>query len=348
MTIFEERRKKVLARAKGRKVVAATGANVFYLTDFCGAAHAIVLPDRTVLVTSKMEGNRARAEGHEVEVIAVGRGTEARAAVLKELGRGEVVTDEAAGLGSSSRFKASPELFLSARRVKDEVEIARITAASKVLDKIFRVLEKEIRPGRTEWQIAAEVMRVAIENETTPISDDLTLSPTIIASGEHAAFPHVELSSRKVKKGEFLLADIFFRYKGYNSDATRTFAVGTVSGEMKRNYGVVLEAQAAAMAAIRTGAVCGDVNEAAVSVLRKHKLDRYLTHSIGHGVGVDIHEMPGIFKGNPAKLLMNDVVTDEPGVYFKGRYGIRIEDTVVVDAKPKLLTRYTKELVSVG
>ncbi|HEV2225970.1 MAG TPA: M24 family metallopeptidase, partial [Nitrososphaerales archaeon] len=138
------------------------------------------------------------------------------------------------------------------------------------------------------------------------------------------------------------------RFEGYNSDSTRTFAIGTPSAETKRNYSVVRDAQETALEVATTGSVCSDMNEAAVSVLRKNKLDRFLNHSVGHGVGIDINEFPSISKGNKAKLLENDVVTDEPGVYIPGKYGIRIEDTLVVGRRPELLTKFTKELITCG
>jgi len=144
------------------------------------------------------------------------------------------------------------------------------------------------------------------------------------------------------------VADIFFRYKGYNSDETRTFAVGTATAQMKKDYAAVLEAQEDAMKLVREGTVCEDVHFEAVKTLEKHKVAKYLNHSVGHGVGIDIHELPGIGRGSKTKLKKNDVVTGEPGIYFPGKYGIRIEDTVRVDGKPIILTRYTRELVVTG
>jgi Xaa-Pro aminopeptidase len=346
--IYAKRRERLLGLAKGRHVVAATSANMFYVTDFCGGGIAIVEPDRTVVVTSIMEADTAKQVGNEVEVVAVKRGKDIPAAVAKHLGRGDVLIDDDSQFRRSKRFTRKPDVFLEARRVKDDEEMRRITKASKVLDEIFASLQAEIRSGRTEWEVAAEVMRQATLGETVPTAFDASLFPTIIASGPNGALPHAGVSSRKIRRGDFVVADIFFRYAGYNSDATRTYAVGGVTGEMRRSYEAVLESQEAALEKIRVGEVCGDVNEAAVSVLRKHHLERYLTHSIGHGVGIDIHELPSISKGNKKALLKNDVVTDEPGVYFKGRYGIRIEDTVRVDAKPVPLTRYTRDLVIVG
>jgi Xaa-Pro aminopeptidase len=142
--------------------------------------------------------------------------------------------------------------------------------------------------------------------------------------------------------------DIFFRYAGYNSDATRTFAIGAPSAEMKRNYSAVKEAQEEALAMAREGVVCEQMNEAAVRVLRRHGVEKYLNHGVGHGVGIDIHELPSIAKGSRTRLGRNDVITDEPGVYLRGRYGIRIEDTLVVGRRPEVLTRFTKELVTCG
>ena len=348
MTIYGERRKRLLSLAKGKQVVAMTGANLFYLTDFWGGGAAIVRPDRTVVITSPLEEDRASELGQEVEVVVVKGWKLIRAALARHLERGPVVIDDDSAFRGSKRFTRRADLFLEARRVKDEVEVERIEKASKGLDRIYEALTEQLRPGRTEWQVAAEVMKVATANELTPSGSDSALSPTIVASGPNGALPHSELTARRVKEGDFVVLDIFFRYRGYNSDETRTFAVGSATAEMKRNYATVLEAQESALDTIREGTVCEDVHMAAVRVLRKAGVEKYLNHSVGHGVGIDIHEMPPISKGSKSRLLENDVVTDEPGIYFPGRYGIRIEDTVKTGRKPILLTRFTKELLTVG
>jgi Xaa-Pro aminopeptidase/Xaa-Pro dipeptidase len=206
----------------------------------------------------------------------------------------------------------------------------------------------EIRPSRSERDIAAEAVKIAISSGLTMSGSDSALSPIIVASGPNGALPHGELGDRKVKSGDMVVADIFFRFRGYNSDETRTFSVGTPSAEARRHYGAVLDAQEAALEAMKPGARCARVNEAAVACLRRHGVDKYLNHSIGHGVGIDIHESPAISRTSTDHLKLGHVVTDEPGVYFPGKYGIRIEDTLVVGKKPLVLTHYTKELVSVG
>ena len=348
MTIYAERRKRLLSLAKGKQVVALTGANMYYLTDFWGGGAAVVRPDRTVVITTPLEQDRAKELGHEVEVIIVKGWKLVQEALQKELGKRAAVVDDDSSFAGSKLVSKRADLFLEARRVKDETEIKRIEMASRGLDRIFEALTSELRPGRTEWDVAAEVMKVATANELTPSGSDSALSPTIVASGPNGALPHSELTGRKIKRGDFVVADIFFRYQGYNSDETRTFAVGSATTEMKKNYATVLDAQETALDTIREGTVCEDVHMAAVEVLRKAGVEKYLNHSIGHGVGIDIHEMPPVSKGSKTKLLMNDVVTDEPGIYFPGRYGIRIEDTVKTGRKPVLLTKFTKELLVVG
>lgn len=348
MSVFSGRRKKALSLASGKQVVAATGANIFWLTDFWGEGAAIVFEDRTVVVTSRLEEQRALNRGREVEVVAVGRWADIPETVGRLVDRRTAVVDDDVGYRRFENFNLDRSLFLEARRTKDEVELDRIAKASRGLDRIFEVLRLEIRPGRSEWEVAAEVMKQATLDGLTPSGSDSALSPTIIASGENGALPHCELTDRRIREGDFVVADIFFRYQGYNSDETRTFAVGNVGGEMKRNYGTVLEAQEDALELIRDGTPCKDVNDRAVETLRKHRLDKYLNHSIGHGVGIDIHEFPRINKDSKETLAMNDVVTDEPGAYFKGKYGIRIEDTVKTGRKPLLLTRFTKEMLTVG
>ena len=347
MTVYAQRRRRLLALAKGKHVAVMTAQNLFWLTSFFGGGAAIVHPDKTVVITTPLEADRAGELCQEAEVVIVKKWGDVPKEIERELEKGSVVVDGNEGF-KSARFHENPQLFLEARRVKDPQEIELIRKACAGTDRAYEALEQELKPGKTEWQLAAGVMKVALERGMTPSNSDSSLGPVIIASGPHGAFGHSELSSRRLEKGDFVVADLFFRYQGYNSDETRTFAIGTVSSEMKRHYAVVKEAQAAALEAAREGTACGEVNEAAVGVLRRNRMDRLLNHSIGHGVGIDIHEMPRIQKGNSAKLVRNDVITDEPGVYLPGHFGVRIEDTLVVGKRPEVLTRFTKDLVTCG
>ncbi len=325
-----------------------TPANVFWLTGFWGGGAAIALLDRTVVVTSPLEAQRAKETGEEVEVVVVKRWMDAPAALMKRLGRRAVVVDDDSLLRGKGRVKQAQGLFLEARRTKDAEEVDRISRASAALDRIFGEMPNLLRPRRTELEVAADVMKLATAQGLTPSGSDSALSPIIVASGENGALPHSELTSRRMRTGDAVVVDIFFRFKGYNSDSTRTFAVGDASPALKKSYRAVAEAQEAALDAAKIGAVCEDVHMAAVDVLKRRGLDRYLNHSVGHGVGIDIHELPSIAKGSTARLAAGDVVTDEPGVYLPGKYGVRIEDTLVIKKKPEVLTRFTKDLVVCG
>ena len=348
MSVYSARRKKLLEKAGKGSVAVATPANLFWLTGFWGGGVGAVKDDRTVVITSLLEAGRAAEQGNEVEVVTVKMMQELVPALSRALGKGKATVDDDSLMRGDPSFKRDPNIFLGARRVKDEEELRRIARASAGLDKIFRALETEVKPGRTEWQVASEVMRLATELGMTPTGSDTALSPTIIASGENGALPHSELTGRRLKEGDFVVADIFFRSDGYHSDSTRTFAVGGATAEMKRHYEAVREAQEAALGQALEGEECESVHEEAVKVLKRRGMEKLLNHSVGHGVGIDIHELPRVSRGNKEKLLRNDVITDEPGVYLPGKFGVRIEDTLVIGRTPKVLTRYTKELVTCG
>jgi Xaa-Pro aminopeptidase len=347
LTVYAQRRMRLLSLARGKQVLAMMPANKFWLTDFWGAGAAIVLSDRTVVITSPLEADRARETGKEVEVVVAKGSKDIPAALVRRLEGGKVMADDGSGLPLKGRLVSRPRAYLEARRTKDDEEVRRIRAASKALDSIFRRLTGFLRPGMTEWEAASEIMRLATEMRLTPCQEG-SLSPVIIASARNGALPHSELSSRKMKNGDMVVADIFFRSEGYFSDATRTFSIGTASAEAKRNYAAVKEAQEAALDMAKEGARCEDVHSAAVDVLRRRGVEKYLNHSVGHGVGIDIHELPRVAEGERTRLAKNDVITDEPGVYFRGNYGIRIEDTLLIGKKTEVFTKFTKDLVACG
>jgi Xaa-Pro aminopeptidase len=156
--------------------------------------------------------------------------------------------------------------------------------------------------------------------------------PTIIASGARSALPHGRASGQPIRRGGFVVCDFGVILSGYCSDQTRTVWVGPVSEKARRAYEAVREAQQAAGDAVRPGATTGEVDAAARKVLRKAGLAQYFTHSTGHGVGLEIHEAPRVADGQTEILRPGMVITIEPGVYFPGEWGIRIEDMVAVTA----------------
>lgn len=211
------------------------------------------------------------------------------------------------------------------RRVKDEDELAIIVEAALIGCKLFEHILGFIRPGVLEIEVAAE-----LEHQARLLGAAGMSFETIVASGLRSAFPHGHATSAPLPRKGFLTLDFGVILNGYCSDMTRTVYLGTPKAEERSTYNFVLEAQEAAVAAVASGAVCGQVDEAARAVLRREDLAEAFSHSTGHGVGLEIHEQPRIGAGQTTRLMSGMVVTIEPGVYLPGKFGIRIEDMVAV------------------
>jgi Xaa-Pro aminopeptidase len=342
LSIFDKRRERLLSLASGfDTVIVANPKNLFYLTDFWGGGIGIVGADQTVIVTSVMEEQRATETSKGAQVLPT-KGMAAAYEMVKKRAKGKVLIDQ-----YDHKLKGSIDeaLFLEARRKKDAEEVHRIKEGSKRVEKLYQLLEREIRPGRTELEIAAGVMWLATAEGLSPLAAEGSLSPIIIASGPNAALPHAELTDRKVKAGDMVVADIFFRYRGYCTDCTRTYGVGRVSKERRDGYQAVLEAQLEGIELTKKGARSKDVHAGVSGVLKKQGFEKYFTHGTGHGVGIDIHERPSIGGASEDLLADGDVVTVEPGIYIPGEYGVRIEDTLALGRSSKVLFSYTKELL---
>jgi Xaa-Pro aminopeptidase len=239
------------------------------------------------------------------------------------------------------RLRSAPPLVERARMVKDSTEIARIRRAVELGARLFRIARQKIRPGVSEVEVAA-----AMEYEARCSGAEGMSFPTILASGTRSAVVHGRASSAHIPRSGFVVCDFGVILAGYCSDRTRTVHVGRCSREARQLYEAVLEAQQAAIAAVRPGAAAAEVDSAARRVLRKRKLARYFTHSTGHGLGLEIHEAPRLAAGQAQKLEPGMVITIEPGVYVPGKWGVRIEDVVVVTSSGcEVLTPTDKELV---
>jgi Xaa-Pro aminopeptidase len=223
-------------------------------------------------------------------------------------------------------FSALPAPMVEPLRwVKDEDELALMTDAALLGCKLFDHILCFIRPGIREIEIAAE-----LEHRARLLGAEGMSFETIVAAGARSALPHGRATSARLPRHGFLTMDFGVILKGYCSDMTRTVFLGKPRIEERNTYQAVLEAQEAGVAAVAPGASCGDVDEAARSLLRKAGLAEAFTHSTGHGVGLEIHESPRIGAGQATRLLAGMVITIEPGVYLSGKYGIRIEDMVAV------------------
>lgn len=232
-------------------------------------------------------------------------------------------------------------LVADLRMVKDADELVRMEAAAALGCRLFAELLPRIASGVRETTIAAELEYAARRNGAEGMSFD-----TIVASGPRSALPHGHATSAAVPRNGFIVLDFGVILKGYCSDMTRTVFVGKASKHQRFAYDSVLEAQQAAVQAVRPGVTCGDVDEAARSVLRKAGLAQYFTHSTGHGVGIEIHEAPRVAAAQTQVLIPGMVITIEPGIYIAGKFGIRIEDMVVVtDRAGRVITPATKALI---
>jgi Xaa-Pro aminopeptidase len=246
-------------------------------------------------------------------------------------------------LPSGMRLKDGPPMVERARIVKDEEELGRIRDAVSLGAKLFERALQVLRPGVKEAEVAAEMEYAARRAGAEAMS-----FPTIIASGARSALPHGRASTQPIKPGGFVVCDFGVILAGYCSDQTRTVWVGSVSEEARRAYEAVREAQQAAVDTVRPGIALGEVDAAARKVLRKAGLGRYFTHSTGHGVGLEIHEAPRVAAGRRETLQPGMVITIEPGVYFPGKWGVRIEDMVAVTAGGcEVLTPTSKDFLAV-
>ena len=211
------------------------------------------------------------------------------------------------------------------RRVKDEDELLLMIEAALVGCKLFDHILGIIQPGIAEIEVAAE-----LEHQARLLGAEGMSFETIVASGVRSALPHGRATAARLPRRGFLTLDFGVILKGYCSDMTRTVHLGTPKANERNAYYAVLEAQEAALAAVGSGVTCGDVDEAARSVLRKAGLAEAFTHSTGHGLGLEIHESPRLGTGQTSKLAAGMVVTIEPGIYLTDQFGIRIEDMVAV------------------
>ena len=196
-------------------------------------------------------------------------------------------------------------------------------AAAQDTGRIYSAISDVLRPGISELDALAEAMERLRSARVTRWGD-------LVQSGPSASIPHQRTGRRVVQRGDAVIVDFVAQREGYLGDMTRTFAVENVSDEICRAYGVVRDAQAAAIEAIKPGVTCEAVDAAARRVIEAAGLGDFFVHRTGHGIGLDVHEAPYLVPGNKTPLAPGMVVTVEPGVYLPGRFGIRIEDVVAV------------------
>ena len=317
--------------------------DVRYLSGFTGSSAALAITRRAARLFTDGRYRTQAAEEVKAAKVDIVSGAPALAAVqwlsaqpgVENAGFDSAQTTVAdlarwkAGLASRLRRKflvaLGDPLVETLRLVKDEEELAIMREAALLGCRLFDHILGYLRPGLREIDVAAE-----LEHEARVLGAEGMSFETIVASGPRSALPHGRATSARLPRRGFLTLDFGVILKGYCSDMTRTIHFGPPKPKERFAYESVLEAQQAAVAAVTSGVSCGDLDEAARSVLRKAGLAEAFSHSTGHGVGLEIHEPPRVGTGQTTRLLPGMVVTIEPGVYLEGEFGIRIEDMVAV------------------
>jgi len=360
---FLERQEKLrgqLATTRCNALLISHLPNIRYLCGFTGSAGVLLLDARgSVFFTDVRYDTQSRTEVKDAKVViarkallnAVGEWFSARRKRSQKWTIGieseHVTVAEKkrlakllpAGLG----LRDASTVVERARMVKDDDELGLIRAAVRLGATLFDRALEVLKPGVKEGEVAA-VMEYAAR---TSGAEEMSF-PTIIASGARSALPHGRATQQVIAPGGFVVCDFGVILAGYCSDQTRTVWMGSASAEAREAYEAVREAQAAAIATVRPGISVGEVDAAARKVLHKSGLGRYFTHSTGHGVGLEIHETPRVAAGQKEVLKPGMVFTIEPGVYFPGKWGVRIEDMVAVNESGcEVLTPTGKDFLAV-
>jgi Xaa-Pro aminopeptidase len=344
----------LISAAKLDALVITHPANWYYLTGFTGEAGVfIVSQGATALVTDGRFTTQVRKVTSSVRLIEQkgsllgSTGRFLRQEGIRRAGFDPAQTSVAQlsllrkAAGARTKWIAAPGLVGTLRARKEPSELARMRQAAILAGDVLTSAISLLKPGVMENEVAAE-----IEYQMRRGGASGPAFETIVAFGDRSALPHARPTAKRLRKNELVVLDLGAILAHYCSDITRTVYVGRAPARVKEWYRAVLEAQIAAMAAVRAGVSCGDVDAAARQVLAGYKLDRLFTHSTGHGLGLEVHEDPRVARGQKARLEPGCVVTIEPGVYMAGVGGIRIEDDVAVHAgNSEVLTRIPRDLI---
>lgn len=317
----------------------ASKTNRRYLTGFSSDAGYLLLTKKEAfLLTDFRYTEAARKAANGAEVIEFRKLSETIAELIKKLeikcvaleGSGFTINE---GLRIEKMLEPAEviknekidEAVGKLRIVKTSSEVESIMQAQRITENALQEIMPMVKEGTMERDIALELEYKMRKLGAEGISFDL-----ITIAGANTSMPHGVPGSYRIKKGDFVTFDIGALYNGYHSDMTRTYAVGEITEKQKRVYNTVFQAQQKGLESVRAGVKAGDVDKAARDYIYQAGYEGCFGHSTGHGVGLDIHELPSVSNGNETILQSGMVITVEPGIYIPGEFGVRIEDTVVV------------------
>ncbi len=341
------------AQSKLDHLLVTKPANLYYLTGFGGDAGALVVSrEGSSLITDGRFLAQARQETAGIRIVlqkgslfsSVGALLEAAGSRRAGFDPDQLTVAQLQVLrktsGSRLRWIAAPGLVEKLRMRKEDVELARMRNAGILAGQVLEGVLPLLKPGVREIEIGGEIEYQMRKRGSGPSFE------TIVAFGKRSALPHARPTAKQLRKNELVVLDLGAILAHYCSDITRTVFAGRAPARIRMWYKAVQETQEAAIAAVKDGATCGDVDAAARRVLAGYRLDRYFVHGTGHGLGLEVHEEPRVARGQERRLVPGNVITIEPGVYIAGVGGIRIEDDVAVHAgRTEVITRVRRDFI---
>lgn len=331
----------------GEAFLITSKQNVFYYSGFDGEGILIIEKENAVIVTDfrYIEAAHLLCDNFEIRNIADGIEN-----IIKKNTQKILIEESDLTLAryrmyqkklSWAEFCDGGSRINAPRLIKDASEIAKIKAAAKIAEEAFVKVLNMAGKGISERSLALE-----FEHSVKLVGASALSFDTIVASGANSSMPHAGVTDKVLADGDLVTMDFGCVYEGYCSDMTRTFAVGTISNEQKEIYEIVRKAQAAGCSAAVSGAKCSDVDKAARDIIKENGYGDCFGHALGHGVGLEIHEEPRLSAKSDTILCDGMVVTCEPGIYLEGKFGVRIEDLLVINGQNCTnLSNFTKELI---
>ncbi len=341
----------------------AKPANRQYLTGFTGSAGWVLIPGKRVrgtrrsalLITDSRYTEQAKQESRGVRIIVSHKSPlQCLAEKLEKWGVEHLGFEDAQvtvqewqrllNLKKGVSGHIASGLVEKARVVKEQVEITALRRAVKIAEQAYAKVIQEIKIGMSEWEIAFRLEKAMLE-----AGGEAVAFPTIVASGPRSSLPHANPTRRRLKAGDLVIIDFGCKYKGYNSDLTRTVVVAKMSSRQRDMYKIVKKAQKSAQKMLISGTKTAEADKKARKIFYESGLEKYFIHSLGHGIGLEVHESPRLSLLSSACLAEGMTVTCEPGVYLPGWGGIRIEDDVLVGRESaRWLSISPEELPIVG
>lgn len=348
---MQRRVDRLCERLHDNEAVFITGRpNIFYYSGFTSEdAYLLISHDTCLIITDSRYMIQAHEQAKGFEVLDIKDGFEKvfSRTNAKYIGYEENIMSVREYKHIRSRLRQNQDfiemqnLIDEPRKIKDEKEIKKIAEAESIGDEAFSHILNEIKPGKTEKEIALELEFFMKRQGAEALSFD-----TIAASGKRSAMPHGVATDKKIEEGDFLTLDFGCVFEGYCSDMTRTIVIGKASERQKEIYNTVLNAQTSAIDVIHEGIPCSEVDNIARSIINEAGYGDKFGHGLGHSVGIEIHESPSFAPKCNEKVRNGNVITVEPGIYIDGFGGVRIEDLIAVhDGTVTNLTHSPKELI---